>query len=182
MAMQYARLHANVSAASPPPKSWIVISTHPHREHIALENLERQRFEGYCPMVPRRRSHARRVEMVLRPLFPNYLFVRAGPKLGRWQSILSTYGVRTVVRAGEALSFLDDGFIVSLKAREVDGAIVRPASPYQVGQEVRIATRSFDSVIAKIIEMDEKDRIVVLIDMLGRSTKLTLRSDLISAA
>src|SRR5262249_29633278 len=68
---------------------WIAINTHPHREHIALENLRRQQFEAYCPMLRKRRSHARRVELVLRPLFPNYLFVRANAQLARWRPILS---------------------------------------------------------------------------------------------
>src|SRR5260221_11971538 len=100
---------------------WIVINTHPHSEHLALQNLERQEFESYCPMISKRRSHARRVETVLRPLFPGYLFVRADAEMGRWQPILSTYGVRSIVRTGIELSFIDSAFIVALKAREVDG-------------------------------------------------------------
>ena len=179
MVMQHERLDAAASPASP-PKSWIVINTQPHREHIAVENLERQAFEAYCPMLRKRRSHARRVEMVLRPLFPNYLFVRAGPGLSRWQPIRSTFGVRTIVRAGDALSFIDDGLIVSLKAREIGGAIVRPPSPYQVGQQVRITAGPFDGIVAKIIEMDEKDRLVVLVELMSRSTKVTLKSDLVT--
>jgi hypothetical protein len=42
------------------------------------------------------------------------------------------------VRAGNELSFIDDGFIASLKARELDGAIVRPANPYHFGQQVQV--------------------------------------------
>jgi transcription termination factor NusG len=61
--------------------AWIVINTHAHREHMALDNLHRQDFEAYCPMIRKRRSHARRIESVLRPLFPNYLFVLASDPL-----------------------------------------------------------------------------------------------------
>src|SRR5436189_2398246 len=151
---------------------WIVINTHPHREHLALENLGRQDFEAYCPMIRRRRSHARRVETVLRPLFPNYLFVRADRQLGRWRPILSTHGVRTIVRAGNELSFIDDGLIVSLKSRELDGAIVRPANPYHLGQQVKVAGGPFDGIVATIIEMDEKDRLVVLLELMNRPIKV----------
>jgi transcriptional antiterminator RfaH len=167
------------SAAAAP---WIVINSHPHREQLALENLQRQQFDAYCPMLRRRVSHARRVTTALRPLFPGYLFVRTGPTFRRWRPILSTYGVRNVVRAGDALSFIDDAFISGLKAREIDGVIVRPTSPYQVGQSVRIAAGPFDRLIATIIELGEKDRLVVLIDLLNRPTKVTLASTAVTAA
>lgn len=155
---------------------WIAINTHPHREHIALENLRRQQFEAYCPMLRKRRSHARRVEMVLRPLFPNYLFVRANTQLARWRPILSTHGVRTIVRTGDELSFVAGGFIASLKAREVDGAIVRPGRPYHIGQRVEITAGPFDRIVATIIEMDEKDRLVVLLEMMNRAIKVKVDS------
>jgi transcriptional antiterminator RfaH len=156
---------------------WIAINTHPHRESIALKHLQRQEFETYCPLMPKRRSHARRVETVLRPLFPNYLFVRAnwGPR--RWRPILSTHGVRTIVRSGDELSFINHEFIASLKRREVDGAIVRPPAPYQVGQKVEIAGAAFAGLVATIIELGEKDRIVVLLDLMNRSTRVTLNPD-----
>lgn len=166
--------HSRLDAAAAP---WVVINTHPHREHLAVENLQRQQFETYCPVVQKRRSHARRVEMVLRPLFPSYLFVRDNTELGRWRPIQSTYGVRTIVRAGEELSFIDHAFIASLRAREVDGAIVRPPSPYHVGQKVQIATGAFDGLVATIIEMDEKDRLVLLLDMMKRGIRVTLKSE-----
>src|SRR5437660_12488192 len=89
-------------------RHWVVINTHPHREHVALENLHRQDFDAYCPLIRKRRSHARRVETVLRPLFPNYLFVRASTDRKLWRPIDSTYGVRAVVRAGHELSYIDD--------------------------------------------------------------------------
>ncbi len=151
---------------------WVAINTHAHREHIALEHLRRQQFDAYCPMLRRRRSHARRIDMVLRPLFPNYLFVRADAQLARWRPILSTHGVRTIVRAGEELSFVEGGFIACLKAREIEGAIVRPACPYHVGQRVEITTGPFDRLVATIIAMDEKDRLVVLLEMMNRTIKV----------
>lgn len=170
--------HDRLEAAASP---WVVVNTHPHREHIALENLQRQEFDAYCPVIRKRRSHARRVETVLRPLFPSYLFVR-DPRLGRWRPILSTYGVRSLVRAGEELSFIDHAFIASLKAREIEGAIVRPPSPYRVGQRIAIAAGPFDGLVATIIELDDKDRLVVLLDLMRRGIKVTLKSECVTPA
>src|SRR5262245_51643983 len=53
------------------PPLWVVVNTHPHREPFAIDNLTRQGFKSYCPMVKKRRSHARRSMEVARPLFPS---------------------------------------------------------------------------------------------------------------
>jgi transcriptional antiterminator RfaH len=161
---------------------WIVINTNPHRERLVLDNLQRQALTAYCPMIRRHRSHARRVETVLRPLFPSYLFLQANEALKRWRPILSTHGVRTVVRTGDSPSFIDNEFIAGLKKREVDGAVVRPASPYRVGQEVRIASGPFDGFIATILELDEKDRLLLLLDVVHRGIKIRLGGDRVMPA
>jgi|ERR1700737_4927359 len=162
--------------------AWAVVTTQPHREPVALENLARQGFPAYCPSVRRRITHARRTRDVLRPLFPGYLFVHVNSDQLQYRPILSTRGVRTLVRFGQRPSFLEDAFIRDLKSREVDGVIVRPPSPYEVGQTVRIAGGPFDGIVAAIIEMDEKDRLVVLMNLLNRSTKVKIGAEMVVAA
>jgi transcriptional antiterminator RfaH len=153
---------------------WAAVNTQPHRERVALENLMRQEFDVYCPLIRKRVRHARRAQNVLRPLFPGYVFVRVSLSAPRWRPILSTIGVKTLVRCGAGPSLIAHDFIESLKAREIDGAIARPARPYRIGQQVRIAGGAFDGIVATIIEMDERDRIVVLMDMLNRPVKAKL--------
>lgn len=161
---------------------WAAVNTQPHRERIALENLARQSFEAYCPMIQRRIRHARRTRDVSRPLFPGYLFVRVDPERQRWRPILSTYGVRRLVSSGGQLGFVEDGFIAGLKAREMDGIIVRPAEPYRLGQQVRLRGGPLDGLVATIIEMDEKDRLVVLMELLNQSVKVKVAATSIHPA
>ena len=104
-------------------QSWVAASTHPHKEPTAISNLLRQGFEAYCPMVRRRWRHARKVQEVLRPLFPGYVFVAVDPSQHRWRPILSTVGVRTLVRFGDSLGLLPHGFVESLRSYEVEGAV-----------------------------------------------------------
>ncbi len=163
-----------------PTSDWAVVNTHPNREHIAVENLQRQEFRAYCPMVKRQRRHGRRIADVLRPLFPSYLFVQVKPNAQRWSPMLSTLGVRTVVRSGDRLSLIEDAFVQGLKAREVDGVVAQPASPYRVGEEVCIAGGAFNGLVATIIDMDERDRLTVLMDLLNRSVKVKIEERQIS--
>ncbi len=160
---------------------WAAVNTQPHREQVAHANLERQGFVTYCPVVRRRRSHARRVDEVLRPLFPGYLFVSVSLERDFWRPILSTLGVRTLVRCGDQPSPVDARFIAALKAREIDGAIVRPPVPYQVGQQVRVVAGAFDGIVATILDLAEKDRLTVLLDLLGGPTKVRLDGTQVAA-
>lgn len=156
---------------------WVVVNTHPHKEAIAIENLERQDFRTYCPQILRRIRHARREHDVLRPLFPSYVFVQADVVRHRWRVISSTFGVRTLISCGDQLSFLHDDFIRGLRAREIDGAIVRPEHPYMVGQQVKMSGGAFDGLVATIIEMNEKDRLIVLMDLLNRPVKVKVNAN-----
>jgi transcriptional antiterminator RfaH len=160
---------------------WAAVNSQPHRERIALENLERQGFSTYCPFIRRRRSHARRVEEVLRPLFPGYLFVNVRPGENCWRPILSTYGVRNLVRCGDRPSLVHGDFIDALLAREVDGAIVRPPVPYRIGQQVQVVAGPCDGLVATILSLDEKGRITALLDLMSRQVRAQLDSTQVMA-
>ena len=151
---------------------WVAINTHSHQERIAVENLARQQFNVYCPTELRRVRHARRVQDVARPLFPGYVFAEVAPDVTLWRSILSTYGVRALIRYGDRPAFVEAGFIEALRAREVDGVITKPITPYKVGQEIRLNGGPFDGFIATIVEMNEKDRLVLLMRLLSQDVRM----------
>lgn len=151
---------------------WAAINTHPHRENVAAENLMRQEFQVYFPREIKRVRHARRVQDVLRPLFPGYIFAQVAPELTMWRPILSTIGVRALVRTGDRPALLDGSFIEGLRAREIDGVIAKPASPYRMGQEVRLNGGPFDGLIGRIIEMNDRDRLVLLTNFLQQTVRL----------
>src|SRR5262245_66436974 len=50
------------------PVSWVLVNTHLHKERFAAESLNRLQFVGYCPMLLKRIRHARRTEVVSRPI------------------------------------------------------------------------------------------------------------------
>lgn len=155
-------------------KYWAVVSTHSHKEQLALDHLSRQNFEAYCPRIRKRISHARRVLNVERPLFPGYVFVRVAASRDQWRPIQSTIGVRALVRFGNHLGLLDEDFIASLRARERDGVVVAPEIPYQPGQRVKLVGGPFEGVTATILSIGENDRIVVLMDLLRNSVRATV--------
>ncbi|WP_166141414.1 transcription termination/antitermination protein NusG [Methylosinus sp. RM1] len=150
---------------------WVVVNTRPHQERVALENLQRQQYHAYCPLALKRVRHARRTQDVPRPLFPGYIFVEMTPQ-SRWAPICSTFGVRTLVRLGDRPSFLPSDFVETLRSREIDGLIAKPEQAFEIGQKVRIAGGAFHDFVATIVEMNERDRIVVLMELLNRPVKV----------
>lgn len=160
---------------------WVVANSQANREFVAAENLKNQGYEVYAPVIRKTTRHARVRREILAPLFPGYLFVRwAAPDM-RWRPILSTIGIRTIVRNGDEPGRLDGAIVEALKARENDGVIVRAASRREIGQSVRFACGPFDGVAAEVIELCEKDRLVVLMTLLNRPTKVTVWEDQLSA-
>lgn len=161
---------------------WVVATTHPHSEAIAREHLVRQGYAVYFPQLRKRRSHARKVEMVLRPLFPGYVFINLEGSGTAWRPIQSTTGIRSLVRFGEDPAILDASFIDGLKTREVEGAVVRPPVPFKVGQQVLIEGGPLDGLLARIFSLNDKDRIVVLLDVMNRGVKAVLDSTQLTPA
>ncbi|MBS0235258.1 MAG: transcriptional activator RfaH [Proteobacteria bacterium] len=161
---------------------WIVVNTHPNREHSAVQNLLNQGYGPYMPTIRRQVRHARKVQAVLRPLFPGYLFVHIEPATRQWRPILSTVGVRSVVRTGDTPCVVPEAFIQDLKKREESGVIVRSSSSRQIGETVRIAYGAFDGLVGRIISLSENDRLIVLTEFLNRPVCVKMSENLLAVA
>ena len=79
------------SDAVPMKTGWYLLKAKPREEIRALDNLEYQGFEAYCPQI--------RSKTDLVPLFPGYLFIRLAQKdIPQLHKIRSTRGVQYIVR------------------------------------------------------------------------------------
>lgn len=152
---------------------WVAVCTQPNREMLAIDNLRRQGYEVYCPMTVKERRHARRTEIVKRPLFPGYIFVSLEKLIQSVSSIHSTYGVKGLVKFGDKPGRLPDNFILALRSREVDGVIPPPPLEEVLpqGSKVFIKEGAFKDLMATVIGCGTQDRVVVLMDLLKRSVK-----------
>ncbi len=162
--------------------NWIVLTTHPHREDFAIENLVRQDYNAYCPMLIKRIKHARRAYDAKRPLFPGYIFVERPAQHQLWRPLLGTFGVRSVVCQGERPSLLPAAFVESLKAREMDGAIRKPELPFEPGQSVAINGGAFDGLVGQILEIRESDRVLLLLNLLNQQTRVHVETKMLRTA
>ena len=154
---------------------WYVVNTLPHQEARADQNLRRQSFVTLLPVTKKTRRHARRIDTVLAPLFPGYLFVQLDLAKQRWSSINGTFGVKRLLSNGVQPTQAPADFITALKQTiDEDGIAAVPAPELQPGQQVRIATGPFADTIAAVLHLSPGERVKVLLDVLGGSVSATM--------
>src|SRR5690606_37023711 len=97
----------------------------------AAENVERQGYKTYLPLVGERTRNG----LVVRPLFPRYLFVQTN---GQWRFLMGTYGVSLLVMDGNKPAVLPDQQLEALRSREDLHGLVELPGPesLSIGQKV----------------------------------------------
>lgn len=155
-------------------KQWFVVHTQPSKELMAVEQLRQQNFEVYLPRYQKIRRHARKIDTVLSPLFPRYLFVSLDVSSDQWRRVNGTRGVSYLLTNHEQPVCVSESVIQGLQEREdVDGAL--PMSSlliFEQGDKVRIREGSFEGHTAIFEKLDDKERVHLLLSFLGRETKV----------
>ena len=150
----------------------------------AAADLLRQGYEVYLPRYLKRRRHARRVENVPAPLFPRYLFV-GFDAAARWRSIQSTQGVSHLVcNSSEPADPAAAREWSELRRREDDKGFIRlDLQPqYAPGDKIRVVDGVFSDSVGSFERMTDRDRVAILLDLLGRKVRIVLDRESVAAA
>jgi transcriptional antiterminator RfaH len=164
-------------------RSWYLVYCKPRQESVARENLARQGYETYLPFLREaRRRQGKRVSVVA-PMFPRYLFIHLSSETDNWAPIRSTLGVVSLVRFGRAAARVPDGLIGALRSREdAQGIQILPVEEYKPGSRVRITQGGFAGYEGIFQAASGRDRVTVLLNVLGRSARTTVDSASIEPA
>jgi transcriptional antiterminator RfaH len=158
---------------------WYAIQTKPNREKEVEKRLFDLRLEVFLPWMRARRRIGSRFHWVLVPLFPGYLFCRLdlmeSGKAARYSP-----GVKDFLKFGNQIAEVAMEIVTSLRERCPGGiAEIDPVSAMP-GDAVKINEGPFSGLEA-IFErkMKGSERVAVLLDILGRQTRLVLPSEAI---
>lgn len=159
--------------------SWSVAVTHSGRVRTAEENLARQGFEFYNPKIVKTTyERGRRLERRIQ-LFPGYIFVLV---VDRWRSLLSTFGIATLVMSAGHPARISHSVVEKIRAREVEGLVVLPQARFKEGQQVQVVSGPLAMEYGLYEGQRDRDRVSVLMNLLGRSTSVVLREGNLVAA
>ena len=162
--------------------NWYVIYAQAQKEAVAALNLEKQGFETYLPRYNKQCRHARRVYTRQAPLFPRYLFVRMDPQAQRWRAINGTIGVNYLICEGATPVAVAPRLINAIKAREDKGIVQVLLPAFDKGQKLCITDGPFAEIEGLFECVDDQERIVLLLDIMGQNVRTHVPSHAVTAA
>ena len=113
--------------------------------------------------------------MSVEPLFPRYLFIYLDTHTDNWGPIRSTVGVASLVRFGYEPALIPGALVNFLRAREGEGGLHEWAeTDYREGDAVCVAEGAFRGYAGILLARNSRERVVVLLDILGRPVRTQL--------
>lgn len=146
-------------------RAWYLIYSKPQRERLALENLERQGYLSYLPLIRNRRRRKGRYVSIIEPMFPRYLFVHLSDKTDNWGPIRSTLGVANMVRFGMQAARVPDSLIEMMEERDEEGVQTLAPPELEPGDQVLIVEGVMAGYEAIFQARTSKERVVLLLQL-----------------
>ena len=147
---------------------WVLIYTKARQEIKANENLRRQGFKTFLPLIA---STNRNIEFKsLVPVFPRYLFLQINFELDNWASIKSSYGVSRIVMFSEKFTSIPNNIIELIQDKLDETGIYKEdvsIVDYQKGDPVSIKEGRFAGIDAIFLSKKSKDRVRILLKLLN---------------
>lgn len=149
-------------------KKWYLIKTKPKQEKIAISNLQNQKYHVYCPIVSINEKNV--------VLFPGYLFIRLDDKSENWSPIRSTKGVLNFVKFGLNFAKIADGVIDFIKSNEkLTSEKLKNLEKFKPGESVQITDGVFQNCVAIFKSFKSEDRVILLLNLMGRQQTINLK-------
>lgn len=123
---------------------WYVVRTQPRAEALAANELARDGFEIFSPVVKTTRV---KKPQSFDTLFPGYLFLKCDTEVDGWPSFRPAHRVIGWVRFGGDTPWLPDSVICGLKDRiETIGDEGGLWQRFQAGEKVEVASPSLEGL------------------------------------
>lgn len=156
---------------------WYVVQTKPQKESLAVANLERQGYTTYFPKMAEAKRRRQRWQKIIEPLFPRYLFVQLARGIDDFAPIRSTLGVLNMVRFGNEPATISQQAIDTIHRQEqilLGEPGDQPA--WRPGDKVQVVEGAFTGLNGVFEKASGTERVIILLDMLGRQNRVTLET------
>ena len=149
---------------------WVLVYTKAKEEKKAKENLARQGFKTFLPLIAA--TNKNRESKSLVPVFPRYVFAQINLEIDNWNSINSTYGVSHIVMFSDELSAIPNSIIQSIQKKLDQAGLYKEhvsIVDYQKGDPLSIKEGQFAGIDAIFLSKRSKDRVRLLLKLLNTS-------------
>lgn len=157
---------------------WYVVQHKPNALPLAIRNLERQQIRVFSPYEEVSKRLRSKTRLVRQALFPGYVFVHFDPENVRWRAVNSTFGISRIVTFGQDYPLaVPRGLIPTLHARCDASGRLLPPMILAPGENVRVTQGAFADFVATVEKMAPQQRVWVLLDLMGRTTRVVMDVD-----
>ena len=158
-------------------RHWYAVQCKANEDARAEQNLQNQGFPVFRPMIRQRRRRGGRMVTVTESLFPRYMFVDLDDVNENWAPIRSTRGVLGLVRFGTYPVPVPQPVLDAIQAQiDPDSGCIdlTTNTDYKPNQRVRITEGPFAGHEALFQARTGGERVVVLLDIMHQSQRITL--------
>lgn len=160
--------------------NWYLIQTKPNAHFMAYENLKRQGFDVFLPLIIKTTKKNGRFLDTKAPLFPMYLFMSTSIDPVPWKSVNGTRGVAKAVTFDGIFRPINTRIIEGLQQRCNENGVVQHLGDIGLGDLVKIERGPFAEFICTVDQIKNDKRVLVLIDILQQQTKAEVFVDEVS--
>ncbi len=151
-------------------RAWYLVQSKPRNESRALENLVRQGYETYLPLMEVERLQRGKLLKKMEPLFPRYLFLHLEEGNDNWGPIRSTLGVAGLVRFGQAYAVVSDEVMDAVRERTQDVK----KSLFELGDNVRVVSGPLLGLEGVFEIADGEQRSFVLLEFMQKQQRVSV--------
>ena len=157
--------------------NWYLLQTKPNAQVKASENLKRQGFDVFCPLILKTAKKTNKFFSRTIPLFPGYLFMGSLTQPVPWNSVNGTRGISKAVTLDGKYRPMSTLIIEGLKHRCDKHGVIQQMSDILKGDRVKIQRGPFTDFICNVDQISESKRAWVLIDLLQKQTRANISLD-----
>ena len=163
-------------------EKWFLLKTKTRQEKRAMENLQRQHAECFCPEVFVEKIVRGKRSQVIEILFPGYLFVNLRNSASSIQSVKSTRGVQSFVSFGEHAARVPFALIKELKDKTKSSKKLLISDLPEPGDKLKVRDGPFNGISVVYSQPNGDDRAEVLLNMMNQKVKASIKySNLVAA-
>lgn len=155
--------------------SWYVAYTKPRSEKLAVDNLDRQGFQTYCPQYKSFKKKSTSALFVFEVMFPRYVFFKPLDERLSISTARSTRGVSFILTFGVKPALLKHGEMLALKKieEEQNQSDLADISPFKPSVKVRLVDKNLHGLEGLVHSVSGK-RVFVLLQLLSRQNLVSV--------
>lgn len=160
---------------------WYAIHTYSRHEMKVASTLERKSIKSFLPRLTVTSRRRDRKLLINVPLFPGYLFVHTDLNDWAYYNIIRNPSVVRILGSKGQCTEVPDETVASIQKLLNSGQPVFPWAQLTPGKQVRVAEGPLAGAIGVILRSKGKKRLIVGVEILGRSVCAELAEETVEA-